>query len=108
MKEPDRRRVAIKKGKNGMKGLLTFLLAALLGLSSQGYGASNNPKQGGTLRMGIQKDISVLNPLVSTKSTDQSIRELMFEPLLGIDLQGNIQPLLAEAWEVSRDGDRKS
>lgn len=42
--------------------------------------------------------------MVGTKSTDRKIRELMFEPFLGIDLKGNIQPNLATAWEVSDDG----
>lgn len=45
-----------------------------------------------------------MNPLVGTGSTERRIRELSFETLLGIDLKGNIQPNLAESWEISKDG----
>ena len=62
------------------------------------------PKRGGVITLGITRDISVMNPLVDTGSTQKRIRDLMFEPLLGIDLKGNLRPALAEAWEVSKDG----
>jgi ABC-type transport system substrate-binding protein len=62
------------------------------------------PKRGGTITMAILKDLTLMNPLVNTKSTDQSIRELMYEPLLELDDKGHIQPRLAESWEVSPDG----
>jgi ABC-type transport system substrate-binding protein len=52
----------------------------------------------------IRKDISLLNPFVSTSSIERFIRELMFEPLLGMDQRGQIQPFLAESWEISADG----
>jgi len=79
---------------------LGFLLAAALAVQ----GASNEPKRGGTLTLAISKDMALLNPLVSTSSTEARIRELMFEPLLGTDSRGNIRPNLAETWEVSKDG----
>jgi peptide/nickel transport system substrate-binding protein len=62
------------------------------------------PRRGGTLTMAIQKDLALMNPLVGTKSTDLSIRELMFEPLIGIDQQGHLQPQLAQSWDASADG----
>jgi peptide/nickel transport system substrate-binding protein len=45
-----------------------------------------------------------MNPLVQTSSTDHVVREMMYESLLTIDDKGNLQPLLAERWEVSPDG----
>jgi ABC-type transport system substrate-binding protein len=81
---------------------LAFLLFGTIPMISEG--ASDKPIQGGTLTMAIAKDIVLLNPLVATRSTEQAIRELMFEPLLGIDLRGNLQPNLAERWEASKDG----
>jgi ABC-type transport system substrate-binding protein len=66
-------------------------------------GASEKPKRGGTPTVGILKDLSLMNPLVKTNSMDKRIRGLMFEPLLGIDRSGNIQPNLAESWKVSED-----
>jgi len=65
---------------------------------------ADQPKRGGTLTMAIRKDITLLNPLVSTKSVDKRVRGLTFEPLLGLDRNGKVQPNLAEAWSVSEDG----
>jgi peptide/nickel transport system substrate-binding protein len=66
--------------------------------------ASEQPKRGGTVTLAISRDLTIMNPLVDTTSTQRRIRDLMFEPLLGIDLTGNVQPGLAESWEVSKDG----
>ena len=66
--------------------------------------AAAEPKRGGIITVGVTRDISVMNPLVDTGSTQKRIRDLMFEPLLAIDLKGNLQPALAEGWEVSKDG----
>ncbi len=71
---------------------------------SPAQSAAAQPKRGGTLTMGITRDMAVMNPLVDTGSTQKRIRDLMFEPLLGIDLKGNLHPRLAESWKVSKDG----
>lgn len=91
------------------KGRLRFLSLGLLlafgvGVTPPSEAASDRPKRGGALTLAIAKDLVLMNPLVATRSTEQSIRELMFEPLVGIDLQGNMHPNLAERWEFSRDG----
>jgi peptide/nickel transport system substrate-binding protein len=89
-----------------MKRLFAALLAAgfLTGPALSLEGASDKPKRGGTLTVGLQRDLTVMNPLVRTRSTERYIRELMFEPLLGLDLKGNLQPNLAESWTASGDG----
>jgi peptide/nickel transport system substrate-binding protein len=79
--------------------VLGLSVGALSSLSS-----AAQPKPGGTLTVGILKDLSLMNPLVKTSSMDRRIRGLMFEPLLGMDLKGNIQPNLALEWKVSKDG----
>lgn len=84
--------------------LLALALSLALGLSLPLEGASDKPKTGGTLTMGIRKDLTVMNPLVRTFSTDQSIRDLMYESLLNLDEKGRIVPRLATAWKVSKDG----
>ncbi|HWP56998.1 MAG TPA: ABC transporter substrate-binding protein [Candidatus Acidoferrales bacterium] len=83
-----------------------FLLALILVLApARALGASApQPRTGGTLTMGINKDLTMMNPMVRTQSTDRSIRDLMYESLLGIDLRGNIQPYLADSWDISADG----
>jgi len=84
--------------------LFALMLGLLMGMSLPAKGASDTPKRGGTLTMATRKDLTTLNPLVRTSSTNRSIRDLMFEPLLSIDMKGNIQPHLAESWDVSKDG----
>lgn len=86
----------------GLVSLLVSLLTLITALPAEA--ASDKPKRGGTLTMAISRDLELMNPLVRTRSTEQSIRDLMFESLLGMDLQGNVQPNLAESWELSRDG----
>jgi ABC-type transport system substrate-binding protein len=81
-------------------GLLCLWVAAAL----PSHAASVTPKTGGTITLAIQKDLVVMNPMLRTASTERLIRMLMFDSLLGIDLQGNIQPNLAESWEISKDG----
>ena len=83
--------------------VITVCFGLLVGWALEGL--ADQPKRGGTLTMAIRKDIDIMNPLVGTKSTDGRIRELMFEPLLGIDLQGNVHPNLAESWEMSQGGE---
>jgi len=78
-------------------GLLLYMFLPL-------EGASEKPKRGGTLTVAVRKEIRIMNPLVATSSADKRIRQVMFEPLLGMDLKGNIHPNLAEAWEILRDG----
>jgi peptide/nickel transport system substrate-binding protein len=83
-------------------GMLVLFISSLIAQTAQA--AAAEPKRGGTITLGVTRDISVMNPLVDTGSTQKRIRDLMFEALLAIDLKGNLQPALAEAWEVSKDG----
>src|SRR5215467_12353859 len=88
-----------------MKRFVTFalILSSLL-IHPPLEAASIQPKRGGTLTLAVSKELALMNPLVNTSSTESRIRELMFEPLLGRDAKGAIQPRLAESWEVSKDG----
>ena len=81
---------------------ISFLLVFVLPAITQG--SSDKPKKGGNLTIAIRKDLTLMNPLVRTSSTDREIRQLMYEPLLGIDLKGDLKPRLAEKWEISKDG----
>jgi peptide/nickel transport system substrate-binding protein len=80
------------------------LLLCFLGMASLVEGASVQPKRGGTVTLGITRDATVMNPLVDTGSTQKRIRDLMYQALLGVDLKGNLQPALAESWDISKDG----
>ncbi len=80
------------------------LSSFLLALAAPAGNAQGQPKRGGTLTFSTRKDLTMMNPLVRTSSTDKSLRDLMFESLLTIDLEGKIRPNLAESWEISKDG----
>jgi peptide/nickel transport system substrate-binding protein len=66
--------------------------------------ASVQPKRGGTITLATQNDLVIMNPMIRTASTERLMRMLMFDSLIGLDTQGNIQPNLAESWEISPDG----
>jgi len=84
--------------------MLGLIVGLSLGVSLPLEGASEKPKRGGTVTMAIRRGPSVMNPMVSTSSSNGRIRELAFESLLGIDAKGDIQPNLAESWKISADG----
>lgn len=85
-------------------GAVCVFSLLLFGLTEPAESAADKPKRGGTLTIGTQKDLTVMNPLIRTASTDKYLRQLMFESLLAHDAKGNIHPFLAESWEISRDG----
>ena len=84
--------------------ILGLFVGLSLGVSLPLEGASEKPKRGGTVTMAIRRGPSVMNPLVSTRSSDARIRDLMYESLLGTDAKGKIQSNLAESWKISPDG----
>ena len=83
--------------------LLNLFFVVFFGAMSILHAASAQPKRGGTITLGVSKELALMNPLVNTSSTEARIRDLMYEPLLAKDLKGAIQPRLAESWEISKD-----
>lgn len=74
---------------------LFVLLALGLGLSGTATAA---PK--GTLTIGIPTDVNTLDPTMSPEVNSLNVAFSTMEPLLRMDAQGNLKPLLAESWEV--------
>lgn len=72
--------------------------------SPAGTAPVREPKRGGNLTVATEWDISTLNPYQKTFSVDEYVRDVMYDALLSVDLKDNVQPHLAESWEVSRDG----
>jgi peptide/nickel transport system substrate-binding protein len=81
--------------------IVSVLICGLLPVEA--HPQAEKPKEGGTLRVGIFRDISILNPYVGTRSVEHSVRQLIFEPLLKEE-NGTAKPYIAESWEVSKDG----
>ncbi|MBM4297997.1 MAG: ABC transporter substrate-binding protein [Deltaproteobacteria bacterium] len=60
--------------------------------------AGAKPRIGGTLKMGIVKDIGTPIPFVAFTSTSQFVKENLYEPLIMFDQKGEIHPWLASSW----------
>jgi peptide/nickel transport system substrate-binding protein len=77
-------------------------LLALFFLSQSVQGAES--RRGGTLRFGVSKNLTTLNPFLRIQDVDYWVRSVMFEGLLAHDK--NLEPLpgLATSWTISPDG----
>lgn len=87
-----------------MQILWLTLLCAWLITAAPLQAASDKPKRGGTLTLGISREPVLMHPMIATGSVERKVRELMFESLLGVDITGKIQPSLAESWAISENG----
>jgi ABC-type transport system substrate-binding protein len=54
--------------------------------------------------VGTERDISTLNPMLQTFSVNEYVRNVMYDSLLSVDMNDNVQPNLAASWESSPDG----
>ena len=54
----------------------------------------------GTLTIGIPTDVNTLDPTMGPEVNSLNVAFSAMEPLLRLDAQGNLKPLLAESWEV--------
>ena len=59
---------------------------------------------GGVLRIGMLLDSQGLDPALTTESTAGVIDSAIYDTLLEIDADGNLQGRLATEWETSEDG----
>ena len=62
------------------------------------------PKEKTTFRIAVGIDPDTLDPVATTTTTVGNMVDYVVETLVRIDKEGNLQPLLAESWEVSDDG----
>ena len=80
----------------------TLLIAACA--SGGGGGTTGGNKQGERLTVAIGVDIDTMDPMRQTTTTVQNVVEMIVEPLVWVDPNGKIQPLLATSWQTSQDG----
>jgi len=72
---------------------------------AEGKHPENKPHpNGGTLVWGVSIKPASINPVTTQYSISASLMELIFDPLIRINAQGDMIPGLASAWEVSPDG----
>jgi peptide/nickel transport system substrate-binding protein len=84
---------------------------AIAGLVASGLGTARNslaqidaPKRGGTLTVMVSLDVKSLDPLFGNSGVDRKVFNLYAECLLFQDEKGELQPWLAERWEVADGG----
>ena len=82
--------------------LITTLLICLLALGTGGFLAAG-PKTGGTLIYATGTDAHTLDPQFVTDVPTSRMVMHIHQTLVYPDLEGNIQPVLAESWSVSDD-----
>jgi len=70
--------------------------------------AESIPRQekpyGGALVWGTRNKPSIINPLFTTSSVSMSLQDLIFNRLVRLNSKGEIEPDLAESWDISPDG----
>ncbi len=83
-----------------MKKALALLLAGVMAIGMAGCKKQNN---GGTVTVGITQEPSVFDPHTVVAAGDKEILFNVFEGLYKFDSNGNLNPCLATAVEISDD-----
>jgi peptide/nickel transport system substrate-binding protein len=88
-----------------MRKLIFALLIMLAQISTEAKDITKpNKPYGGTLIWGVCHKPTLINPILTTHSISASLEELIFNRLVRINAKGEIEPDLAESWEISSDG----
>ncbi|MFQ5854072.1 MAG: ABC transporter substrate-binding protein [Anaerolineae bacterium] len=61
-------------------------------------------RRGGTVRVGLATGFENLDPMVSSAWSDRVAAHAIYDPLVDLDENLNIVPMLAKSWEISDDG----
>jgi peptide/nickel transport system substrate-binding protein len=69
----------------------------------KGYEAKA-PENGGIFRRGLPSEPVTLNPVVAADNTSYMVYKWIFDPLVDMDKDMNVVGVLAESWEISKDG----
>ena len=88
--------------------ILTLLLWAPTGLvliaasqPREPLALTTSPARGGTLRVGLNSDLTTMDPHNSTAAVDRQVYQSIYNPLVRLDKDLTIKPALAEQWEYS-------
>lgn len=78
--------------------LLAFLFTAC---GSGGSTTTTTSKFGGKLTVGLNSDVVTLDPLQSTALVDRQVMLNLYDTLVRVDAQNNVQPDLATSWQYT-------
>ncbi|MBK5926428.1 ABC transporter substrate-binding protein [Rhodobaculum claviforme] len=88
-----------------MKKLLMLSTAAAMTAALTMPGALwADPVRGGTLNVGLADDPPEMDPHLTSSNASRTVLHNIFATLVEVDEDLQIQPELAESWEVSEDG----
>jgi peptide/nickel transport system substrate-binding protein len=62
--------------------------------------SAGTPTRGGTMRVGLGVDVTLLDPHLSGSKIDRQVYHNLYDPLLLLDDKLGIQPNLAESWQT--------
>jgi len=82
---------------------LSVIVGLTFALSTQGYGKSRFAEKD-KIVVALSTQILTLDPVRSAGTPAEMVRRHLYEGLVYADPQNRIHPLLAERWEVSKDG----
>jgi peptide/nickel transport system substrate-binding protein len=86
-----------------LKHCIVLLLIFSLLQANPIQGEANQPSYGGTLVWGTFNAPVGINPILTTHTISASLIPLLFNNLVRINPEGNIEPALAKSWEISKD-----
>ncbi|MFH1772499.1 MAG: ABC transporter substrate-binding protein [Candidatus Omnitrophota bacterium] len=86
--------------------LLTILLLVMLlvGIKKRSHVLTSSNLYGGTLVWGAVNKPTIINPILTTQSISMGVINLIFNGLVRINSKGEIEPDLAQSWDISQDG----
>lgn len=84
--------------------IASTVAACALAVSQPVQGWADTPVHGGTLQVGLADDPPELDPHLTSSNASRTVLHNIFATLLEVDENLQIQPELAERWEVSEDG----
>lgn len=80
-----------------------FIIFLVLPPFPGGSALSAEPSYGGRLTFGTPYPLEAINPFFTRSSLSANILELLFDPLINLSEAYEMEPLLAESWEISED-----
>ncbi|HEU5299590.1 MAG TPA: ABC transporter substrate-binding protein, partial [bacterium] len=84
-----------------MNRLLVLAVIAVLAFTSLTMAA---PRQGGTLRVGLNADPPQMDPHQSSAAVDRQVYQNLFDKLVDINKNLEIVPMLATSWTITEGG----
>ncbi len=91
----------MKKSIAAVTTVCLFFIVSSDALSAQ---TSPTPRYGGTLRLGYDHKPHPFNPLITNGSVSAGIVALVFSRLIRLNEHGQLEPDIAQRWEISPDG----